>query len=175
MKYVLILILIVCSIGCASGNKAAGNTETLLERGTWTVSGNLQCASCGSSGVASVYTAAFVPSPCTVITPVGSFSVSGPACYVANNNTGEGAITGKGIPKSTKGAGHGVLIGVPSNPVPANAAVNIVFVAADKYGNLVEFTGSGKVVNGNMTGTVSCSPNTPICHGASATFSGIQQ
>jgi hypothetical protein len=26
-----------------------------------------------------------------------------------------------------------------------------------------------------MTGTGSCSPNTPICQGASATFSGNQQ
>jgi hypothetical protein len=174
MKHIWILVLMVFAIGCNSVNKTATVTGTSMQQGTWTVTGNLQCAGCGS-GVSNTYKVMFVASPCTVTTPVGIFSVQGPVCFIANNNTGEGSISGTGIPNSPKGAGHGVLIGVPSNPVSANATVNMLFVAADKYGNLAEFTGNGKVANGTMTGTVSCSSNTPICQGAIATFSGIQQ
>jgi len=35
--------------------------------------------------------------------------------------------------------------------------------------------GSGAVTNGTMTGTGSCSTNTPMCQGMSVTFSGTQQ
>src|SRR5438876_849553 len=68
-----------------------------------------------------------------------------------------------------------VMKRVPSDPDPANATVNLLFVEGDKNGNFAEFTGSGTVANGKLTGTGSCSPNTPICQGASATFSGNQQ
>jgi len=147
-----------------------------MEAGTWTVTGNLQCAlGCGSSGISSLYKLVFVPSSCTVNTPVGTFSVDGHVCFIANNNTGEGSISGKGISVSPKGAGHGVLIGVPSNPVPADSTVNILFIAADKYGNLAEFSGKGMISKGTMAGNFSCSTATPICQGASAAFSGIQQ
>ena len=54
---------------------------------------------------------------------------------------------------------------MPSNPVPANATVNLLFVAGDNNGNFAEFTGSGTVANGKVTGTGSCSPNTSICQG----------
>ncbi len=64
---------------------------------------------------------------------------------------------------------------MPSNPVAAGATFNLLFVAADGNGNVVEFTGSGTVTNGTLTGTGSCSPSTPMCQGLSGTFSGNQQ
>ncbi len=170
---ILIWFLIVFAAGCG-GNSANKTTGTSMQ-GTWTVTGNLQCTQGCGSGVSNTYQVALVSSPCSVTTPVGMFSVQGPVCFIANNNTGEGSISGTGIPNSPKSTGQGVLIGVPSNPVPANATVNLLFVAGDKNGNFAEFTGSGTVANGKMTGTGSCSPNTPICQGASATFSGNQQ
>ena len=176
MKRILILIsiLIVFAAGCNSAINTGHATDTFMQ-GTWTVTGNLQCTQGCGSGVSNTYQVTLVSSPCSVTTPVGMFSVQGPVCFIANNNTAEGRISGTGIPNSWKSTGHGVLIGVPSNPVPANARVNLLFVAGDKNGNLAEFTGSGEVVNGKLKGTGSCSPNTPICGGVSATFSGNRQ
>lgn len=174
MKRILILVLTVFAIGCNSVNKAGTVSGTSMDQGTWTVTGNLQCAVCGSSAP-KTYKVVFVTSPCTVTTPVGAFSVQGPACFVANNNTGKGSISGTGIPNSPEGAGgNGVLIGAPSNPVPTNATINMIFVSGSKH-DLVEFIGNATIANGKVTGTGSCSANTPICQDAIATFSGIQQ
>jgi hypothetical protein len=101
--------------------------------------------------------------------------VEGSICFIANNNSGQGSISGKGLLSSAKNKGEGVLIGVPSDPVPANATFNLLFVLGDQNGNFVEFTGGGTVTNGTMTGTGSCSTNTPMCQGVGATFSGSQQ
>lgn len=170
MNRISILALIVFAVACNSANTT--NTKGTSMQGMWTVTGTFQN---GSSSVSSTYQVAFVSSPCTVTTSVGMFSVKGSVCFIANNNTGEGSISGLGIPVSPQGAGQGVLIGVPSNPVPTNTTANLLFVAGDKNGNVVEFTGSGNVADGQMTGTASCSQNTPICQGATATFSGKQQ
>jgi hypothetical protein len=74
-----------------------------------------------------------------------------------------------------RNTGEGVLIGVAANPVPAKGTFNLLFVAGDASGNLAEFTGSGTVSNGTMTGTGSCSSSTPLCQGMSGTFSGTLQ
>src|SRR5438132_11716555 len=164
----LMLLLLVFVAGCSSSKSSGGGPGTSMQ-GTWTVTGNL-----GSQGGPGTYQVALVSSPCSVTTPVGVFSVQGPVCFIANNNTGQGSISGTGLPSSSKNTGQGVLIGVPSNPVPADATFNLLFVS-DKNGNVVEFTGSGTVANGTMTGTGSCSPSTPMCQGVSATFSGKKQ
>ena len=169
MKRILILILIVFAAGCNSAKNAGGGSGTSMQ-GMWTVTGNL-----GSQGKPGTYQVDLVPSPCSVTTPVGTFSVQGPVCFIANNNAGQGSISGTGLPSSSKNTGQGVLIGVPSNPVPADATFNLLFVAGDKNGNVVEFPGSGTVANGTMTGTGSCSPSTPMCQGLSGTFSGNKQ
>src|SRR6266478_5012065 len=147
---ILIWFLIVFAAGCG-GNSANKTTGTSMQ-GTWTITGNLQCTQGCGSGVSNTYQVALVSSPCSVTTPVGMFSVQGPVCFIANNNTGEGSISGTGIPNSPKSTGQGVLIGVPSNPVPATATVNLLFVAGDKNGNFAEFTGSGTVANGKFAG-----------------------
>jgi hypothetical protein len=169
MKRVLIMILIVFAAGCNSANNTGSGPGTSMQ-GAWTVTGNL-----GSQSGPHTYQMALFPSPCSVTTPVGTFSVQGPICFIANNNTGQGSISGTGLPSSSKNTGQGVLIGVPSNPLPANGTFNLLFVAGDTNGNFVEFTGRGTVANGTMTGTGSCSPSTPMCQGMSGTFSGNQQ
>jgi hypothetical protein len=106
---------------------------------------------------------------------VGTFSVDGPVCFIANNNSGQGSITGKGLLTSAKNTGEGVLIGVSANPVPANATINLLFVLGYANGNFLEFTGNATLANAKMTGTGSCSANTPMCQGISATFSATPQ
>jgi hypothetical protein len=167
MKRILILTLIVFAAGCNSSKKAGGESETSMQR-TWTVTGSVS----GSQSGSGTYQVALVASPCSVTTPVGTFSVQGPSCFIANNNSGQGSISGTGLPSSSKNNGQGVLIGVAANPVPAGGAFTLVFVAGDSNGNVVEFTGSGTVGNGTLTGTGSCSPSTPMCQGVSGTFSG---
>jgi hypothetical protein len=106
---------------------------------------------------------------------VGTFSVQGPVCFVANNNSGQGSISGKGLLSNASNTGEGVLIGVPANPVPANSTINLLFVLGESNGTFVEFTGSGTVANGTMSGTGSCSANTSLCQGTTATFTGTLQ
>jgi hypothetical protein len=101
--------------------------------------------------------------------------VAGPVCFIANNNNGQGSITGQGLLTSAKNTGEGILIGVSANPVPDNSAINLLFVLGEANGNFVEFTGSASVANAKMTGTGSCSTNTPMCQGVTATFSATPQ
>jgi hypothetical protein len=168
MKRILILISIVFAVGCGSTKNAASGSATSLQ-GMWTVTGNL-----ASQSGSKTYQVSLVSSPCSVTTPVGMFSVQGPACFIANNNSGQGSISGSGLPSFSKNTGQGVLIGVAANPVPANGTFNLLFVAGFASGDFVEFTGSGTVSKGTMTGTGSCS-STPTCQGESATFSGTLQ
>jgi len=168
MKRILILILIVFAAGCG-GTKSAGSGATTSLLGMWTVTGNL-----GSQSGSRTYQVSLVSSPCSVTTPVGSFSVQGPVCFIANNNTAQGSISGSGLPASSTNNGQGVLIGVSANPVPGNGTFNLLFVAANNAG-VIQFTGSGTVNNGTMTGTASCSSSTPVCQGISGTFSGTLQ
>src|ERR1017187_3749593 len=169
MKRVSILILIVFAAGCNSANNTGSGQETSMQ-GTWAVTGDI-----GSQSGSETYQVAFVPSPCSVMSPVGTFSVQGPVCFIANNNTGQGSISGKGLLGNSKNTGEGVLIGVAANPVPASSTLNLLFVLGEQNGTFVEFTGSGTVVNGTMTGSGACSPSTPMCQGMSATFSGTLQ
>jgi hypothetical protein len=169
MKRILILILIVFAAGCG-GTKSAGSGATTSLLGMWTVTGNL-----GSQSGSRTYQVSLVSSPCSVTTPVGMFSVQGPACFTANNNSGQGSISGSGLPSTSKNTGQGVLIGVATNPVPAGGTFNLLFVAGYTSGTSAEFTGSGTVSNGTMTGSGSCSSNTPVCQGMSGTFSGTLQ
>ena len=169
MKRILIFILVVFAAGCNSTSNA-GSEPTTSMPGMWTVTGNL-----ASQGGPGTYQVSLVSSPCSVTTPVGTFSVQGPVCFTANNNSGQGSISGSGLPSTSKNTGQGVLIGVAADPVPANGTFNLLLVAGDGRGNLVEFTGSGTVSKGTMTGSGSCSASTPLCQGMSGTFSGTFQ
>ncbi len=172
MKPILLVILIIFAAGCSSTNSGGSGPGTPIP-GTWTVTGSFSSQGTPNpQSESGPYQVNLVASPCSVTTPVGMFSVQGSVCFIANNNTGQGSITGPGIaPKST---GQGLLIGVPSNPLPAGKTFNLLFVVGNQSGNFAEFTGSGTVSNGTLTGTGSCSPNTPVCQGATGTFSGTQ-
>jgi hypothetical protein len=171
MKQILILILIVFAVGCNSGTNAGGGPGAGTSmQGTWSVTGNL-----GSQGGSGTYQVKLVSSPCSVTTTAGTFTVQGAVCFIANNNSAQGSISGTGLVGSASNTGEGVLIGVAANPVPDNATINLLFVIGDKNGNLGEFTGTGTVAKGAMTGSGSCSSATPMCQGVSATFSGTQQ
>jgi hypothetical protein len=169
MKRILILILIVFAAGCDSAKNTGGGSGTSLQ-GTWTVTGNL-----GSQSGSATYQVQLVASPCSVTTPVGTFSVQGPVCFIANNNSGLGSISATGSGAHPTGNSQGVLVGVASNPVADDATFNLVFVAGNGAGNIAEFTGSGSVTAGTLKGTGSCSQDTPICLGVTGTFSGTQQ
>lgn len=165
-----ILILILASIVFVTAcNSTKSGTGTSMQ-GTWAITGNL-----GTQSGNETYQVSFVSSPCSVTSPVGTFSVQGPVCFIANNNTGQGSISGKGLLSNASNTGEGVLIGVPANPVPDNSTINLLFVLGGQNGNFIEFTGSGTVAKGTMTGSGSCSTSTPLCQGVSATFSGTEQ
>ena len=182
MKRILILGLIVFVAGCNSaknagdGSAPSGTSMVGLWNVTATATSTGSVGSQCSNGVCGpgTYQVQLVSSPCSVTTPVGTFSVQGPACFTANNNSAQGNISGTGLPSSLSNKGQGVLIGVPSDPVPVGATLNLVFVAANTSG-FAEFTGSGTVTNGTMTGTGSCSSKTPVCQGVTGTFSGTKQ
>jgi len=168
MKRILILTLTLMLFAAGCNSTKSGPPTSML--GTWAVTGDL-----GSQGPGPyAYQVTFVSSPCSVTSPVGTFSVEGPVCFVANNNSGQGSITGKGLLSNANNNGVGVLIGVPANPVPANSNFNILGVVGNNAG-VVEFTGTGTVVNGTMKGTGSCSSSTPMCQGVSASFTGTLQ
>jgi hypothetical protein len=163
------LILTLFAAGCSSSKSPASVSGTSMQ-GTWSVTGNL-----GSQSGNETYQVVLVSSPCSVVSPVGTFSVQGPVCFIANNNSGQGSISGKGLLSNASNTGEGVLIGVPANPVPANSTINLLFVLGESNGTFVEFTGSGTVANGTMSGTGSCSANTSLCQGTTATFTGTLQ
>jgi hypothetical protein len=167
VQRILILILIVFAAGCDSAKNTGGGSGTSMQ-GIWTVTGNL-----GSQGGPATYQVQLVSSPCSVTTPAGAFSVQGPVCFIANNNSGLGSISAGG--SRPTGTSQGVLVGVASNPVADDATFNLVFVAASGSGNVAEFTGSGSVTAGTLKGTGSCSADTPICQGVTGTFSATQQ
>ena len=153
MKRMLMLILLLFAVGCSSSNStggtSGGTTGTPME-GTWSITGSVQCTQCGSGGSPS-YQVAFVSSPCSVSTPVGTFSVQGSVCFIANNNSGQGSISGTGLLSTANNNGVGVLVGTAANPVADGATINLVFVGASGN-NFYEFTGSGTVTKGAMGG-----------------------
>src|SRR5579864_3765532 len=176
----LILIWIVFAIGCNSSKNGSDPSSGTSMQGMWSISATATSAGtlgqCPQDCGPGTYQVSFVSSPCTVTTPVGMFSVQGPVCFIANNNSGQGSISGTGLSTdTTKNTQQGILIGVASNPAATGATFNAIFVAGDKNGNFVEGTASGTVGNGSMKGTGSCSSNTPICQGVSGTFSANHQ
>jgi hypothetical protein len=174
------LLLIWIVIGCNSSKNGSDPSSGTFMQGMWSISATATSAGtlgqCPQDCGPGTYQVSFVSSPCTVTTPVGMFSVQGPVCFIANNNSGQGSISGTGLSTdTTKNTQQGILIGVASNPAATGATFNAIFVAGDKNGNFVEGTASGTVGNGSMKGTGSCSSNTPICQGVSGTFSANHQ
>jgi hypothetical protein len=172
--WVLFLAGMMVVAGCNSNGKttAAGTTELA---GTWSAFGTGTCTS-GCTAVAASYQVTLVASPCSVTTTVGTFSVQGSVCFIANNNSGAGSITGVGVRVSGKNLGQGVLVGAPADPVPDGSTLNLMFVSAAYGGRFTEFTGTATVTGGKISGSGACSTaSTLACTGTSATFAGTHE
>ena len=175
-----LLVLAAAITGCSSNGTSGsggGSTATTEMSGTWNVSGTGTCTTTGCSTINATYTVKLVSSPCTVMTPVGTFSVGGNTCFIANNNTQTGSIAGTAISTSAAYNQQGVLVGVAADPVPDNSTINVIFVSGVHGGKFTEFTGTATVAGGKMTaGTGACSTaSTASCTGASATFTATHQ
>jgi len=151
---------------CGSSSSQNSNSTSTNIQGTWAITATEP----GSAG--SVFNVTLVSSPCSVATPIGTFTVQGPACFIADDNTGQGSISGTG---SFIYPPAGVLIGTPANPASTNASLDLLFAEADDFGDAAVFGGTGTISKGTITGTWACNPASPVCFGLSGTFTGTQQ
>lgn len=165
LKLITVLALALLLSGCNATKQAGSQPSTTDVQGNWVIT----ASEVGSPN--SVFTLSLVTSPCNVTAPIGTFTVQGPACFIADNDTGQGSISGTG---SFFYPPQGVLMGVSQNPSPGNAAVNLLFVEADQFGDAVVFDGSGTVNGKVITGKWTCDPNSPVCSGLSGTFTGTE-
>jgi hypothetical protein len=98
-------------------------------------------------------------------------------CFIADNNSGQGSISG------TSGAflypPQGVLLGVQSDPVAANSseAIGAIFVEADAFGNYAIHNANGTVQasSKSISGNFACNAQSPHCFGESGSFTGTHQ
>jgi hypothetical protein len=154
--------ILLSSCGSSSSGQQSNSTTNI--QGNWTITAT-------GTNSSSVFSVTLVSSPCSVVTPIGTFTVVGPTCFIADDNTGQGSISGTGTFIYPP---QGVLIGVPANPASANASIDLLFAEADQFGDAAVFGGTGTVSNGTITGTWSCNSASPVCFGLSGTFSGMQ-
>jgi hypothetical protein len=176
MKQARLAVLVVLSLGfggCGGGSDTGSSGSTSLA-GNWTITANQ-----ANSTSSSVFQVALVSSACSVSTPIGTFTVQGPSCFIADDNSGQGSITGTG---SFIYPPQGVLLGATVSPVPSGqtASINLLFVEADQFGDAAVFSGTGTVTSASGSGTAAlsgnweCASNSPACVGLSGTFSGTQ-
>jgi hypothetical protein len=162
----LLASILLISCGSSSSKSGQANSPSTNLQGSWAITASEAGAS------SSVFNVTLVSSPCSVSTPIGTFTVQGPSCFIADDNTGQGAVSGTG---SFFYPPQGVLIGVSANPAPSNASIDLLFAEANQLGEAAVFGGDGTVSNGVLSGTWSCNPNSPICAGLSGSFSGTLQ
>ena len=174
MQRMLMLNLALFAAGCSSSKPSASSVAPTEMVGTWNVS---VTGTFGTSTVPGTFQVKLISSACSVTTPLGVFSVQGSACFIANNNSGAGAISGVSIPSTSKNLGQGILVGVASDPVPDNSPINMVFVSSQSGGkSFQEFTGTATISAAKMTGSGACSTaSTASCTGAAATFTATHQ
>jgi hypothetical protein len=152
---------------CGGGSSSTSNSTTTNLIGSWTIT----ATETGSSST-SVFTVTLVSSPCSVSTPIGTFTVQGPSCAIADDNSGQGSITGTGTFFYPP---QGVLIGATASPAPNGTSIDLLFVEADQVGDAAVFGGVGTISNGTLSGNWACSAGSPICSGLTGAFSGTQQ
>lgn len=160
-KLVVLSILCLTACGTNSGNtKTTGNQLT----GTWNVT-------VSQSGQSPVNLSAYiVGSQCSIAQSGDTFTVSGPACVVADNPSGIGHVSSQ----NSSLVPEGVLIGSPANPASDGTSINFLYAAVDSSNNLYVFSGIGTVSGGQMSGTWSCYQGMAICSGWTGTFSATR-
>jgi hypothetical protein len=164
----LIVAAAVISVACGGSPKSESASSTQIPGAwAWTITSNEVGLSANALSVT------LVASQCSLSTPVGTFTVEGPICFTADDDTRQGSISGTGQflypPQS-------LLVGSSTNPLPSNttATIDLLFVEEDQYGDVAVFNGNGSISNGVATGTWACNPSSPACSGLSGTFSGSQ-
>ncbi len=171
MKAILALVLsslMAFAIGCGSSSNASVSPNQLV--GSWSIT-----TTDGVNGTSGTIQATLIAatvgqnSNCVVTAVNGSggtsvFTVQGSSCALADNQTGQGAISGTGYffyPPV------GVLVGETGNQL------DLIFVEGSGNSYAV-FNATGTMANGAMSGSWTCNLETPICAGLSGTFSGAK-
>jgi hypothetical protein len=160
LKTVTLFLLMVFTSGCGAGKSANGGSTAVTQvQGAWTFTAT------NGVGGQSVFQVNLVSSACTVSTPIGTFTVQGASCSIADDNTGQGSISGTG---SFFYPPAGVLVGLSSGQI------ELVFVEADQFGDAAVINGNGTLSSGAISGTWTCNAATSVCLGFSGTFAGTQ-
>jgi hypothetical protein len=159
----MVIVLVAALIGC--GGNSNSNSKMNMA-GSWTVQ------TVSSTGLESTLLVNLVPgSTCASLDPIGLVSPQETTCFVADNFSLEGSVTGSGefiYPP------EGVLIGI----VPgASGSINFVFAEAASEFDYAVFQGTGTTTGGNlMQGTWACNTSySLICAGISGSFSGVKE
>ena len=148
--------------GCGGGSSSnSGNTQI---SGQWsmTVSPNALQAN-------------LVNSSCTVPTTIGTFQVNQADCFLADDATGQGSISGSG---QFVYSPVGVLIGTSVATLPSSGATPFdgFYVEANSSAYAVwDIDGTITQPGSTMSGTYTCDPQTPVCAGIEGSFSGTHQ
>jgi hypothetical protein len=202
MRKVVILSVLFCAaitLGCNATKQAGSTTSTTPTIGLnnaegWTVTSGIAYCQGGvssSSGCPGNYSSGptqstlqvvLVSSLCSVSTPIGSFTVQGSACVIADNNSKQGSVSGTGqliYPPA------GVLLGVvppltnePGIVQVASSTPPVDFLSAEvdpSTGDAAVFSGQGYASYSStgawtINGTASCVTKTPVCSGVNIWF-----
>src|ERR1700691_1897045 len=99
MKAIAVLLALcgLASVGCggspnqpgggSSGQPGGGSPDDISMQGTWTVTTS-------ADGASSTSQVALVPSPCSLVLFDTTFNFSGQSCFIADNLSGTGSVTG---------------------------------------------------------------------------------
>ena len=173
------LLALAVATGCGASQSGSNNNSSGVPSlaGTWLVTAEQTGV---QGGFYSEMNVTLVPSACSVSTPIGTFTVQGTSCYIADSNSGQGSITEASVPTSFLLPPQGVLIGI-GPPIPTNNSpqVDFVFVEADTSGDVVVFNGNGTYgPQGNVfgfTGTWQTNANSTLGQGDAGSFSATQK
>jgi hypothetical protein len=143
--------------GGSSGQPGGGSPDDISMRGTWTVTTSAD----GASNTSQV---ALVPSPCSLVLKWDypgvdnidtTFNFSGKSCFIANNLSGMGSVSGQtGLYYPLQV----VLITAPSGSFPDSSSVqaNVLFVEADGLGHSAQYGGACTLITAGLPATVQC-------------------
>jgi hypothetical protein len=173
---VLGLILIACN-GCGASKSAPTQAwQPPQLAGSWTITVVQNKTTLNT--LQAVLVQVPVGADCK-IPPLLYGPMTGDFCYVADNSTGRGSVSGTG---SFIYPPEGVVVGfwtntstfLPGTTQSVNAS--IVFGEADTLGDSVTFDADATITgSSSMSGTWQCGTTSTVCSGMSGTFSGTKK